>query len=76
MITHVVLIQPKVSTTNEQLSAFLERVQCTSRGDPRHPYLSLWEKTAASTMEGLLMGLLCVLLTKPTYRHIILIQLM
>jgi quinol monooxygenase YgiN len=27
MITHVVLIQPRVSTTNEELSAFLEHVQ-------------------------------------------------
>jgi quinol monooxygenase YgiN len=27
MITHVVLIQPKVSTTNEQLTAFLQRVR-------------------------------------------------
>ena len=26
MITHVVLIQPKVSTTNEQLTAFLQHV--------------------------------------------------
>ena len=26
MITHVVLIQPKVSTTNEQLTAFLQQV--------------------------------------------------
>ena len=26
MITHVVLIQPKVSTSNEQISVFLERV--------------------------------------------------
>jgi len=26
MITHVVLIQPKVSTSNEQISAFLQRV--------------------------------------------------
>ena len=26
MMTHVVLIQPKVSTTNEQLTAFLQRV--------------------------------------------------
>ena len=27
MITHIVLIQPKVSTTNEQLTAFLQRVR-------------------------------------------------
>jgi quinol monooxygenase YgiN len=27
MITHVVLIKPKVSTSNEELSAFLEHVQ-------------------------------------------------
>ena len=27
MVTHVVLIQPKVSTTNEQLTAFLQRVR-------------------------------------------------
>jgi quinol monooxygenase YgiN len=27
MITHVVLIRPKVSVTNEELSIFLERVQ-------------------------------------------------
>ena len=27
MITHIVLIQPKVSTTNEQLTAFLQHVQ-------------------------------------------------
>lgn len=27
MITHVVLIQPKASTTNEQLTAFLQRVR-------------------------------------------------
>jgi len=26
MITHVVLVQPKVSTTNEQLTAFLQQV--------------------------------------------------
>ncbi len=34
MITHVVLIQPKVSTTNEELSAFLEHVQALQEKIP------------------------------------------
>ena len=34
MITHVVLIQPKVSTSNAELSAFLEHVQALQEKIP------------------------------------------
>lgn len=34
MITHIVLIQPKVSTTNEELSAFLEQVKALQENIP------------------------------------------
>jgi hypothetical protein len=34
MITHVVLLQPKASTTNEELTAFLERVQALQQVIP------------------------------------------
>src|SRR5215472_7992563 len=34
MITHVVLLQPKVSTTNEQLTAFLQHVQALQEKIP------------------------------------------
>ncbi len=73
MITHVVLFQPKVSATNEELTAFFERVQALQQVIPVS-WLSQSEKTAASTMEGLRMGLSCTLLMKPTCKCIILIQ--
>ena len=34
MITHVVLIQPKISTSNVELSAFLEHVQALQKKIP------------------------------------------
>ena len=34
MITHVVLLQPKASTTNEELTAFLERVKALQQVIP------------------------------------------
>lgn len=43
MITHVVLIQPKVSTTNEELSNFLEHVQALQEKIPGILSLSVGE---------------------------------
>lgn len=43
MIAHVVLLQPKVSTTNEELTAFLEHVQALQQVIPGIVALSVGE---------------------------------
>jgi quinol monooxygenase YgiN len=43
MITHVVLIKPKHSTTNEQLSAFLDQVQSLQEKIPGILLISVGE---------------------------------
>ena len=72
MITHVVLLQPKVSTSIEELITFLEHVQA-SRAYPRNLILSVGENRSSS-MEGLRMVSLCASLMKLIYMHIIVIQ--
>jgi stress responsive alpha/beta barrel protein len=43
MIAHVVLLQPKVTTTNEELSAFLERVRVLQQVVPGIVAISVGE---------------------------------
>jgi hypothetical protein len=43
MITHVVLFQPKVSATNEELTAFFERVQALQQVIPGIVAISVGE---------------------------------
>jgi quinol monooxygenase YgiN len=43
MIAHVVLLQPKVSTTNEELTAFLESVQALQQVIPGIVAISVGE---------------------------------
>ncbi len=43
MIAHVVLLQPKASTTNEELTAFLERIQALQQVIPGIVSISVGE---------------------------------